>query len=74
MLSKMYFCVTDFIMRKKILVLGAGKSSSYLIKYLTEQAIAFEWQITIADSDIRAAQKKLEGIILLKPLGLMPTI
>ncbi len=46
-------------MRKKILVLGAGKSSSYLIKYLTEQAIAHDWQITIADSDIRAAQKRI---------------
>ncbi len=46
-------------MRKKILVLGAGKSSSYLIKYLTDQAVELDWQITIADSDIRAAQKKI---------------
>jgi saccharopine dehydrogenase (NADP+, L-glutamate forming) len=46
-------------MSKKILVLGAGKSSSYLIKYLTEQADEFDWQITIADSDIRAAQKRI---------------
>lgn len=46
-------------MRKKILVLGAGKSSSYLIKYLSEQAIENDWLITIADSDIKAAQKKI---------------
>ncbi len=46
-------------MRKNILVLGAGKSSSYLIKYLTEQAAECDWQITIADSDIKAAQKKI---------------
>ena len=45
-------------MRKKILVLGAGKSSSYLIKYLSEQAIENDWLITIADTDIKAAQKK----------------
>ncbi len=48
-----------YCMRKKILVLGAGKSSSYLIKYLTDQAVELDWQITIADSDIRAAQKKI---------------
>ncbi len=46
-------------MRKKILVLGAGKSSSYLIKYLSEQAFENDWQITIADSDIKAAQKRI---------------
>lgn len=46
-------------MRKKILVLGAGKSSSYLIKYLSEQAIENDWLITIADTDIKAAQKKI---------------
>lgn len=46
-------------MRKKILVLGAGKSSAYLIKYLSEQAIENDWLITIADSDIKAAQKKI---------------
>ena len=46
-------------MSKKILVLGAGKSSSYLIKYLTDQADLLDWQITIADSDVRAAQKKI---------------
>ncbi len=46
-------------MNKKVLVLGAGKSSSYLIKYLTEQASSHDWQITVADSDIRAVQKKI---------------
>ncbi len=46
-------------MSKKILVLGAGKSSSYLIKYLTDQTEQPDWQITIADNDVRAAQKKI---------------
>ncbi|MES2779087.1 MAG: saccharopine dehydrogenase C-terminal domain-containing protein [Bacteroidota bacterium] len=43
---------------KKILVLGAGLSSSYLIKYLLEHAIAENWQVTIADSNLEAAQHK----------------
>jgi len=46
-------------MSKRILVLGAGKSSSYLIKFLSEKALSHDWQITIADNDIRAAQKKI---------------
>lgn len=57
--SKNVFLRYQYYMRKKILVLGAGKSSSYLIKYLTEQAAILDWQITIADSDIQAAQKKI---------------
>jgi saccharopine dehydrogenase-like NADP-dependent oxidoreductase len=45
-------------MGKNILLLGAGKSSSYLIKYLTDQASREDWQITVADADVRMAQKK----------------
>jgi saccharopine dehydrogenase-like NADP-dependent oxidoreductase len=44
---------------KNILVIGAGLSSSYLIKYLLEQANIFNWQITIADSNIEAAESKI---------------
>jgi saccharopine dehydrogenase-like NADP-dependent oxidoreductase len=46
-------------MSKRVLVLGAGKSSSYLLKYLSEQAVQQDWNITVADSDIKAAQKKI---------------
>jgi saccharopine dehydrogenase-like NADP-dependent oxidoreductase len=45
-------------MGKNILLLGAGKSSSYLIKYLTEEAPREGWQITVADADISQARKK----------------
>jgi len=44
---------------KNILVIGAGLSSSYLIKYLLEQANIFNWQITVADSNIEAAENKI---------------
>ncbi len=43
---------------KKILVIGAGLSSSYLIKYLIEQAAENQWAITIADSNLDLAMAK----------------
>ena len=42
-----------------ILVFGAGKSSSYLIKYLLEQSSKFFWQITVADANINAALERI---------------
>ena len=45
-------------MSKRILVLGAGKSATVLIQYLQKQAIANNWYIILADSDINLAQKK----------------
>lgn len=42
-----------------ILVFGAGKSSSYLIKYLLEQSNKFFWQITVADANINAALERI---------------
>ncbi len=44
---------------KNILVIGAGLSSSYLIKYLLEQANIYNWQITLVDSNLEAAQSKI---------------
>ncbi|TAE89846.1 MAG: saccharopine dehydrogenase [Bacteroidetes bacterium] len=43
---------------KKILVIGAGLSSSYLIKYLIEQAAENQWTVTIADNNMELAQAK----------------
>lgn len=37
---------------KKILVLGAGKSSVYLIDYLLDNSIPYNWEITVADANI----------------------
>ena len=44
---------------KHILVIGAGRSSSALIEYLLQHAPAENWQITVADMDIRLAQEKV---------------
>lgn len=42
-----------------ILVFGAGKSSSYLIKYLLDHAPRHYWQITVADANLNAAVERV---------------
>lgn len=42
-----------------ILVFGAGKSSSYLIKYLLDYAPRYFWQVTVADTNINAALERI---------------
>jgi len=42
----------------KILIIGAGRSASYLIKYLIENSTAHDWKITVADVDIELARQK----------------
>jgi saccharopine dehydrogenase-like NADP-dependent oxidoreductase len=44
---------------KKILVIGAGRSSANLIKYLTDHAKSENWQIRVGDIDIAFAQQKI---------------
>lgn len=44
---------------KRILVLGAGRSSSSLIKYLLDNARTFQWQITVGDMSVENARKKI---------------
>lgn len=44
---------------KKILVIGAGLSASYLIKYLLENAKSQRWEITVADQDLLLAKQKI---------------
>jgi saccharopine dehydrogenase-like NADP-dependent oxidoreductase len=48
---------------QKILVLGAGLSSSYLIKYLLENAPGHHWTISVADANISTAQAKINNNI-----------
>lgn len=43
---------------KKIVVFGAGLSATYLIKYLEDNAAAYNWQICVADRDINLVNKK----------------
>lgn len=45
---------------KKILVLGAGLSASYLIKYLLDHAAAEQWHVTVADTNQALAEGKIK--------------
>lgn len=44
-----------------ILIIGAGRSSTALIKYVLEQAKTYNWFVTIADADHEAAARKVAG-------------
>lgn len=46
---------------KKILVLGAGLSTRYLIDYLLENAIKYDWHITVGDISEELALLKVNG-------------
>jgi len=46
---------------KKILILGAGQSSPFLISYLLEHAEEFGWFVTVADRDLNAAASRIAG-------------
>lgn len=45
----------------KILVIGAGRSSSTLIKYLLENAQQEDWAIRVGDTDLKLAQSKVDN-------------
>lgn len=46
---------------KTILVLGAGRSSSSLIRYLLDHASSNDWRIVVADASLQMAQQKIAG-------------
>jgi saccharopine dehydrogenase-like NADP-dependent oxidoreductase len=46
---------------KKILIIGAGRSTAYLTKYLGEKAAAGDWQIVIADTNVLLAEARLHN-------------
>lgn len=46
---------------KSILLLGAGMSSSSLIRYCLQQSEKFDWQIRVCDQNIDLVRKKLDG-------------
>ena len=46
---------------KKILVIGAGRSSSSLIRYLTQLLESNNWHLRIADRDLDLAKEKING-------------
>ncbi len=50
---------------KKLLVFGAGKSSTSLLQFLSENALKFKWTVTVADYDelhLIAQTHRLPGI------------
>ncbi|MFP5471707.1 MAG: saccharopine dehydrogenase NADP-binding domain-containing protein, partial [Bacteroidia bacterium] len=46
---------------KKILIIGAGRSSSSLIKYLLENAEKEHWHVVVGDLDLDLAKSKIKG-------------
>ncbi len=44
---------------KRILVIGAGKSSTVLIEYLLEQAQLHDWKLRVIDRELSAAQQRV---------------
>jgi saccharopine dehydrogenase-like NADP-dependent oxidoreductase len=48
-------------MMRRILVLGAGRSAPYLIQRLLIGAAEHDWQVTVADRDLRLAEKRIGG-------------
>ncbi|MEL7428263.1 MAG: saccharopine dehydrogenase NADP-binding domain-containing protein, partial [Bacteroidota bacterium] len=46
---------------KRILIIGAGRSSSALINYVLNKSQEFNWQVTVADADPAAAEAKING-------------
>ncbi|HRE96880.1 MAG TPA: saccharopine dehydrogenase NADP-binding domain-containing protein, partial [Flavobacteriales bacterium] len=46
---------------KTILIIGAGRSSSTMIKYLLEHSKQENWKIRVGDMDLALAEKKIAG-------------
>ncbi len=46
---------------KNILVLGAGLSSSSLIRYLLQHAAEYQWRVRIVDQDLDLVRQKIDG-------------
>lgn len=54
---------------KQILLFGAGKSATVLIDYLLQQAAIENWQLTLVDADLQAAQKKIGSFVFGKAVA-----
>ncbi len=54
---------------KQILVIGAGRSSSALIKYLCDHSVSENWKIKVADRDESLAEERCEGLDNATPLS-----
>jgi saccharopine dehydrogenase-like NADP-dependent oxidoreductase len=54
---------------KKILLIGAGLSSSSLIEYLLNNSEKFDWKITVGDMSEELAKFKVKGHKNARPIG-----
>ncbi|HCQ29976.1 MAG TPA: saccharopine dehydrogenase, partial [Flavobacteriales bacterium] len=52
--------IVEIIDMRKILLIGAGRSASSLIKYLLENAQQQNWFITIAEKNTELAKAKIK--------------
>ncbi len=48
-------------MTRNVLVLGAGQSSPFLIKYLLDNAEENNWFVTVGDRDLKLAQSRIKN-------------
>ncbi|HKL09562.1 MAG TPA: saccharopine dehydrogenase C-terminal domain-containing protein [Bacteroidales bacterium] len=46
---------------KKIVILGAGLSSSSLIKYLLDHSKEYKWKVRVGDMSVETAQRKIDN-------------
>jgi len=46
---------------KRILIIGAGLSSSTLIEYLLENSLTYKWEVTVCDMSLELAERKIKG-------------
>ncbi|MEZ4988178.1 MAG: saccharopine dehydrogenase NADP-binding domain-containing protein [Saprospiraceae bacterium] len=46
---------------KSILIIGAGRSSGALIKYVLDKSVKYGWFVTVADADPALAEAKVKG-------------
>lgn len=53
-------------MTNKILLLGAGRSASTLIKYLAENALKYQWKVSVADLQKKLVEEKIKPYSHLK--------
>jgi saccharopine dehydrogenase (NADP+, L-glutamate forming) len=46
---------------KNILIIGAGRSSSSLIKYLLDESVKHNWHVTVGDMSLEMAKQKVKN-------------
>lgn len=51
----------ELTVKKNILVIGAGMSTSVLVEYLLGEADAHDWHVTVVDRDVELARTRVAG-------------